>query len=64
MEKRMEKVCDLLDEIYAIGHIMQLVFENMENSQIRVNPQAVARCGKMIAANIVEITEVLHDHPP
>ena len=58
MEKRAE-ICDLLDEIYALGHMMQLVFENKENEGIHVNPHAVARFGNMITANIIKINEVL-----
>jgi DNA-binding transcriptional regulator WhiA len=59
MEKRAETICDLLDEIYALGHMMQLVFETKENAGIQVNPHAVARFGNMITANIIKINEAL-----
>lgn len=59
MEKRAEKICDLLDEIYALAHVMCLLFEVKENERIRVNPHAVARFGKMIAANSILISEML-----
>ncbi len=59
MEKRAEKICDLLDEIYALAHVMGLLFEVKEDSEIRVNPHAMARFGRMIAANSIQINEIL-----
>jgi len=40
MEKRAETICDLLDEIYALAHVMRLLFEIKEDAEIRVNPHA------------------------
>lgn len=59
MEKRAENICDLLDEIYALAHVMRLLFEIKEDAEIRVNPHAVARFGRMIAANSIQINEIL-----
>ena len=59
MEKRAEKISDLLDEIYALAHVMRLLFEIKEDAGIRVNPHAVARFGRMIAANSIQINEIL-----
>jgi len=65
MEKRAETICDLLDEIYALAHVMRLLFEIKEDAEIRVNPHALSRFGKMIAANIIQINEALHNqHNP
>jgi len=61
MEKRAETICDLLDEIYALAHVMRLLFEVMEDTGIDVNPHAVARFGRMIAANSIQIDDALHE---
>lgn len=63
MEKRLH---NLIDEIYALAHIISLLFEHVENADIRINPHAVARLGEMIADNVVRIAELLPDkyHDP
>lgn len=63
MEKELH---DLIDEIYALAYIISLLFEEVENADIRVNPHAVARLGKMITDNVVRISELLPDkyHDP
>ena len=38
---------------------MRLLFEIKEDAEIRVNPHAVARFGKMVAANSIQINEML-----
>ena len=52
---------DLIDEIYALAHIMGLLFEQVEEAEIRVNPHAVACFGKMITCNVIKLIELLHD---
>ena len=57
--------CILLDEIYALAHILTQLFEEAENNGVYVNPHAVTRIGNMIASNIIEISESFHDkHRP
>ena len=63
MEERAEKVGDLLDEIWAMAHVMRLLFEIKQDIEVRLNPHAITRFGKMIAANIVRINEILEILP-
>jgi hypothetical protein len=63
MEIRKDNVYDLLDEIYALAHILRLLFEVMENIDIHVNPHAVARFGRMIAGNALRINEICEELP-
>jgi len=59
------KVCILIDEIYALAHILSLLFEEVESNDIHVNPHAVTRIGEMIASNIIQISECFHEkHKP
>lgn len=59
-------VCILIDEIYAMSHLLCLLFCEVEDAAIRVNPHAVARIGKMIETDIREISEKLDEsgYPP
>lgn len=58
-----KSIDDRIDEIYALSHIMYLLFMEVENEQIRVNPHAVARFGKMIVYNVIKIVEYLDAKP-
>ncbi len=58
------KISVLIDETYAMAHILSLLFAEAENVFIRINPNAVARIGEMMASNIMQISEFFHDNPP
>ncbi len=58
------KVSVLIDEIYAMAHVLSLLFEQVENIDIKVNPHAVARIGEMMTSNIMQISQYFHDNPP
>ena len=47
----------LIDEIYAMAHVLSLLFDQVENTGIRVNPHAGARLGKMISTNALRLNE-------
>ena len=59
------KVCDLVDEIYALAHVLNLLFEQVEDAEINVNPHAVAAIARRIAEDTGQISLFLHDsvHP-
>ena len=64
MNKR--TICTLIDEIYALAHVLNLLFEQVENADINVNPHAVAAIADRIAVDIIRISQCFHDnhHPP
>jgi len=55
-------ICDRIDEIFALAHILSLLFEVVEDQSIRVNLHAVARIGKMIEFNIIRITQYFNEN--
>ncbi len=58
-------ICALIDEIYALAHVLNLLFEQVENAEITVNPHAVAAIADRIASDITRISQCFHDnHPP
>ena len=60
-----EAVCALVDETYALAHVLGLLFEQVENAEIIVNPHAVAAIANMIAVNIKMISQSFQEnHPP
>ncbi|MDY6904549.1 MAG: hypothetical protein SWH61_07670 [Thermodesulfobacteriota bacterium] len=61
-----ETLTALIDETYALAHVLNLLFEEVENAGINVNPHAVAAIAGRIADNIVNISHRLHDNgkPP
>ena len=60
-----EAVCALIDETYALAHVLDLLFEQVENAEIKINPHAVASIANVIAVNIKMISQYFHeDHPP
>ena len=61
-----QKICALIDEIYALAHVLHLLFEQVENAEITVNPHAVAAIADRIASDIICISQCFHDHhhPP
>ncbi len=63
MNKR--KICMLIDESYALAYALNLLFEEVENADIKVNPHAVAAIAERIASNIIHISQCFHEnHPP
>ena len=62
----MEKeISVLIDEAYAMAHVLNLLFEQVEDAEINVNPHAVARLTEMMASNIMQISDYFHDnHQP
>ncbi len=62
MNKR--KICMLIDESYALAYALSILFEEVENSDIKVNPHAVAVIAKRIASNIIHISQCFHEHHP
>lgn len=62
----MEKdISVIIDETYALAHVLNLLFEQVEGNDIKVNPHAVARIGEMMTSNIIRISEFFHDnHQP
>ncbi len=59
-------ICTLIDEIYALAHVLNLLFKEVENAQMNVNPHAVAAIADRIASDIIRISQSFHDspHPP
>ncbi len=59
------QVSALMDEIYALAHVLSLLFEQVENAAIKVNPHAVACMTKVISGHIQKISQHFYDmHPP
>ncbi len=59
-----KEISVLIDETYAMAHVLSLLFEQVENNDIKVNPHAVARIGEMMTSNIMQISQFFHDNPP
>ncbi len=51
----------LPDQISIMAHFQTLLFKEVENSDIKVNPHCVACFGKIIAHNIIQISELIHE---
>ncbi len=64
MVKQADKIQELINDIYALAHIQHLLFETVEDHEIRVNPLCVACFGKMIALKVLQITDLLDNHTP
>ena len=55
-----DKVDDLIEKIYASAYIMSLLFD-LPQEHIRINSHAIGYLGKMIADDVLRITEHLDD---
>ena len=60
-KEQCREIADRIDEIYALAHLMSLVFDQVENMKIHINPHAVSRCCKRIAENIIRISEFFNE---
>ncbi len=59
MKEQTDKIEEHINDIYALAHILKLLFEQVENLDIRVNSHCVASFGKMINCKILLIADLL-----
>ncbi len=64
MEQKINKIQGHINDIYALANILHLLFEEIDNFEISVNPHCVASFGKMITKKVLLITDILDNHTP
>ncbi len=62
MKEQLNKIQEQINDIYALAHILNLLFEETENLDIRVNSHCIASFGKMITCKVLLITDLLDNH--
>ena len=61
METRAETSPELLEEVYAIVHVLRLLFQVQETEEIRTAYYSMSRLCQMIKAKIVQVYNELYD---
>ena len=56
--KAIEKIEEIVDKIHCLAYMMSLLCE-MEEGQVQIKPFCVGYLGKMIATDVLRITEHL-----